>query len=196
MNWDLDTLVRTVGYIGIFAIVFCETGLLVGFFLPGDTLLFAVGALAAGGDLNLGTALVALFFGSVLGNNLGYWWGKRLGPALEHRVRPDYINRTRAFMQRFGLFAILLGPFVPIVRTLTPFFCGATGFPWPRFALLNLVGSLLWTQIVTLLGYFLGKLVPPDIMERYLLLAVGGVMVLSLLVSLIESLRHRNKARR
>lgn len=193
MHWDLTSLIQTVGYLGIFAIVFAETGLLVGFFLPGDTLLFSAGALAAGGKLNLSTVLLTLFMASVLGNNMGYWWGKQLGPTLQHRVPKDYIDKTRAFINRFGLLAIVFGPFVPIVRTLTPFFCGATGYPWPTFAALNLLGSLLWTQGVTLLGYFLGKLIPPQIMERYLLLGVGIVVILSLLVSIFETVRHRKK---
>lgn len=194
MHWDLTSLIQTVGYLGIFAIVFAETGLLVGFFLPGDTLLFSAGALAAGGKLELPIVLITLFLASVIGNNVGYWWGMKLGPALQHRVRADYIDKTRAFINRFGLLAIIVGPFVPIVRTLTPFFCGATGYPWITFFLSNLVGSLLWTQGVTLLGYFLGKLIPPQIMERYLLLGVGTVVVLSLIGSVVETLRHRRKA--
>ncbi|MDX2006954.1 MAG: DedA family protein [Meiothermus sp.] len=191
MHWDLESLIQTVGYLGLFGIVFAETGLLVGFFLPGDTLLFSAGALAAGGKLEIPVVLITLFVASVLGNNVGYWWGKRLGPALERRVRPDYLEKTHAFMNRFGPLAVVLGPFVPIVRTLTPFFCGATGYPWLRFASLNLVGSLLWTQGVTLLGFFLGKLIPPQIMERYLLLAVGTVVVVSLAFTVFETLRHR-----
>ncbi len=195
MHLDLTGLIQTFGYIGLFAIVFAETGLLIGFFLPGDTLLFAAGALAAGGKLELAIVLITLFVASVVGNNVGYWWGMKLGPTLQTRVRADYIEKTRAFINRFGLLAIVIGPFVPIVRTLTPFFCGATGYHWRTFMLFNLLGSLLWTQGVTLLGYFLGKLIPPQIMERYLLLAVGTVVVISLIGSVIETLRHRSKAK-
>ncbi|MEZ0321412.1 MAG: DedA family protein [Thermus sp.] len=160
-----------------------ETGLLLGFFLPGDSFLITVGILAAGKVLRLEWSLPLLFLGSYLGHQLGYFWGRRLGGALVRRMRPEHFHKTRAFLARRGAIAILLAPFIPIVRTGMPFVAGAFRVPYPRFALLSLAGSLLWTQGVTLLGYFLGRSVPN--VDRYLLPLILLVVGLSLLPLLL-----------
>ncbi|RDI96601.1 DedA family protein [Meiothermus sp. QL-1] len=169
---DISAYVQAAGYLGIFATVFVETGFLVGFFLPGDSLLIAVGLLAAAGKLGLSPALLALLLGSVLGNNLGYYLGHRLGPALlrRARVREEDVERTRRFMARFGPLSLLLGPYVPVFRAMVPFLCGAVRMPWPRFFLLSFMGSLLWTQGLTLLAYFVGSRIPH--LERYVYLVL------------------------
>lgn len=173
---DVTAYVQAVGYLGIFATVFVETGLLVGFFLPGDSLLIAVGLLAAAKKLQLSTALSALFLGSVLGNNLGYYLGYKVGPALlnKARVRAEDLERTRRFMARFGPLSILIGPYVPVFRAVVPFLCGTVRMPWLRFFLLSLLGSLLWTQGLTLLAYYVGSRIPH--LERYIyLILLAGV---------------------
>lgn len=173
---DVSAYVQAVGYLGIFATVFVETGLLVGFFLPGDSLLIAVGLLAAAKKMQLSLALPALLLGSVLGNNLGYYLGRRWGlPLLRRaRLRPGDLERARRFMARFGPLSLLIGPYVPVFRAVVPFLCGTVRMSWPRFFVLSLVGSLLWTQGLTLLAYYLGSKIPH--LERYIyLILLGGV---------------------
>ena len=194
MHLDLSNLITTISYPGIGLIIFAETGLLVGFFLPGDSLLITAGLLLASGILKLPWVLLALFVGSVLGNNLGYWWGGRLGPGLSSKVHPDHMRATEAFLKRFGRMALLIGPFVPVVRTVMPFLSGAVRFRWRTFFVLNLLGSLFWTQGVTLSGYYLGRVIPH--LDRYILLVIGGVIVMSLIPLFIQLLRHRYGLRR
>jgi len=173
---DVTAYVQTVGYLGIFATVFVETGFLVGFFLPGDSLLIAVGLLAAAKQLHLPWALLALFLGSVLGNNLGYYLGYQVGLALlnKAKVRPEDLERTRRFMARFGPLSILIGPYVPVFRAVVPFMCGTVKMPWSRFFVLSLLGSLLWTQGLTLAAYYVGSKIPH--LERYVyLILLAGV---------------------
>lgn len=176
---DLQKLVLLLSYPGLFLILFAETGLLIGFALPGDSLLAAVGLLASAGKLSLPPALLALLLGSFLGHQVGYFWGQRLGPRLAQRIPEERLEKTRFFLFRRGQLAIVLAPLVPVVRTAMPFLLGALGFPYPRFVLLSLLGTLVWTQGVTLLGYALGQAVPG--LERYILLVVAGVVLLSLL---------------
>ncbi|WP_027881330.1 DedA family protein [Meiothermus rufus] len=173
---DVAAYVQAVGYLGIFATVLVETGLLVGFFLPGDSLLIAVGLLAAAKKMELSLALLALFLGSVLGNNLGYYLGRRWGLPLLHkaRVKPEDLERTRRFMARFGPISILIGPYVPVFRAVVPFLCGTVRMPWPRFFPLSLLGSLLWTQGLTLVAYYVGSQIPD--LEKYIyLILLAGV---------------------
>ncbi len=173
---DVTAYVQAVGYLGIFATVFVETGLLVGFFLPGDSLLIAVGLLAAAQKLQLSFALLALFLGSVLGNNLGYYLGYKVGPALlnKAKVRAEDLERTRRFMARFGPLSLLIGPYVPVFRAVVPFMCGTIKMPWLRFFALSLLGSLFWTQGLTLLAYYVGSKIPH--LERYIyLILLAGV---------------------
>jgi membrane-associated protein len=173
---DVTAFVQAAGYLGIFATVFVETGLLVGFFLPGDSLLIAVGLLAAANQLHLLVALSVLFLGSVLGNNLGYFLGRKIGPALlrKARVKHEDLERTHRFMARFGPLSILIGPYVPVFRAVVPFVCGTLKMPWWRFFLLSLLGSLLWTQGLTLVAYYVGSKIPH--LERYVyLILLAGV---------------------
>ncbi|CAN5805520.1 hypothetical protein BH24DEI2_BH24DEI2_16820 [soil metagenome] len=191
LNPDLVALVATISYLGVFLIVLLETGVLLGFFLPGDSLLVTVGLLAAAGQLELLPALAALFFGSVVGNNLGFWWGRRLGPALSAKVRADRLAKAQVFYDKLGWLAIVVGPFLPIVRTLVPFLSGASGMPWRRFFAFNLLGSLLWTQGLTLAGYFLGRAVPD--VERYFLVIIAGVVVFAFVPYSLHYLLSRRR---
>lgn len=148
-------------YLSAAALLFAETGFLFGFLVPGgDTLLITLGLLAGQGQLSLAWLLPLLFLGSFLGHNLGYFWGHKLGPGLARRVPQAYLERTQRFLRRYGSIAIVLAPQIPYLRTLMPFVAGASGFPWRRFAGLSLLGSLIWTQLITLVGYFLGEVLP------------------------------------
>lgn len=187
---DAKSLLETLSYPGLFALPLAETGLLFGFFLPGDSFLVTVGLFAAAGYLALGPSLLLLFLGSLLGHQLGYFWGRRLGRRLKARMRPEHWEKTEAFLRRRGALAVLLAPLVPVVRTGMPFVAGAFGYPYPypRFLLLSFLGTLLWTQGVTLLAYSLGRALPG--LDRYLLLVVGLVVFLSFLPALWKARRH------
>jgi membrane-associated protein len=183
MSFDPGQLIQTFGYLGIFAIVLAETGLLIGFALPGDTLLIVAGITAAAGKLSLGWVLLALYTGAVIGHNLGFWWGRVLGPRLENRVKKEDLERARALIKRFGIAALLIGPYVPVVRTLIPFVLGASGMPWPRYLAISLLGCAIWTQGLTVFAYFVGSKIPH--LERYiyiiLLIGMGVAIVPALL---------------
>jgi membrane-associated protein len=166
------------------SIVFAESGLLIGFFLPGDTLLFSVGFFAAQGHVPLYLALLVIFACAVIGDNVGYTIGRRLGPRLFRKkdgivFRQSYVSRAEAFYEKHGGKTIILARFVPIVRTFAPMVAGVGKMPHSRFFLYNIVGGALWTGALVMLGFWLGSMVDPHVMERFVLLTVGGVMILS-----------------
>lgn len=194
---DPATLLHTIGYFGIAAILFAETGLLIGFFLPGDSLLITAGLLAASGDLNLAGVVIAGLIGAVLGDSVGYAIGHRFGPAVFSRpgsrlFRPEYRERAEQFFLRYGPRAVVLARFVPIVRTAVPTLAGAGRMPYASFLIYNLVGALLWAAGVPLAGYFLGQLIPN--LDHYILLIVGVVLVVSVIPVLLEVRRARRDA--
>jgi membrane-associated protein len=181
---DLPQLLLSASYLGIFAIVFAESGLLIGFFLPGDSLLITAGILAQQGSLHLAGTMLAVALGAIIGDSTGYFIGRRFGPAVFSRpdsrlFRPEYVERTQAFFGRYGGFSLVLARFVPVVRTVAPTLAGVGKMPYARFLIYNVVGGLLWATSVPLLGYWLGGLIPN--LDRYILLVVGVAVVLSLI---------------
>jgi len=183
-----DHIVATFGLFGVIAVVFVESGLLVGFFLPGDSLLFTAGLLAAGGVLDLPTLLVGVCVAAIVGDQTGYWLGTRLGLPLLQRdrwwCRPAHVARARAFFEERGGRAVLLARFVPIVRTFVPFVAGAVAMPYRAFVGWNVAGGLLWGAGVTTAGYLLGEIVPD--VDWYLLPIVAVIVVLSVVPVLLE----------
>ncbi len=172
--FDIETLIRTFGLLGIGGIVFAESGLLVGFFLPGDTLLLFSGFFAAQGDLPLGWLLLVIVSAAIVGDNVGYSIGRRTG----HRVfkkedgiffHQDHIMRAEKFYEKHGGKTIILARFIPVVRTFAPLVAGVGKMPRRRFMAFNVVGALLWGVGVTLIGYFLGGYFDPDTVEHYIL---------------------------
>lgn len=181
---DLPQLLLSVSYLGIFAIVFAESGLLLGFFLPGDSLLITAGILAQQGSLHLAGVMLAVALGAIIGDSTGYVIGRRFGPAVFSRpdsrlFRPEYVERTQAFFERYGGLSLILARFVPVVRTVAPTLAGVGKMSYARFLIYNVVGGLLWATSVPLLGYWLGGLIPH--LDRYILLVVGVAIVLSLM---------------
>lgn len=163
--------------------LFLETGLPIGLFVPGgDTLLLALGALAAEGRVGLFPLLPLLFLGSFLGHLLGYAVGRWGGGHLRRRFPPSLWQKGQRFLARYGPLALLVAPFIGGVRTLVPFLMGALGFPWPLYVALAFLGSLLWTQGLFLLAYFLGQHLPPW--------ALWGGLVLLVLLGLLLSRRR------
>jgi membrane-associated protein len=181
---DPRTLIETFGYVGLFVIVFAESGLFFGFFLPGDSLLLTAGLFAYKGDLNLWILLPLLVVGAVLGDNVGYWFGRKTGPPLFRReesllFRPKNLLAARAFYEKHGGKTIILARFMPFIRTFAPIVAGAVEMEYRKFMLFNMVGGLLWGAGVTLAGYGLGSLFPPEVLDRYFLIIVLVVIALS-----------------
>lgn len=178
MHFDLSELIVKVGYIGLFAIVFAESGLFFGFFLPGDSLLLTAGLLASRDVLNIFILLPVLFSGAVLGDTVGYWFGAKTGPPLFNRpnsllFRRDNLLKARSFYERHGGKTITLARFMPFVRTFAPIVAGAVRMQYRRFLFFNLLGGVVWAIGVTLLGYYLGNaLGSVEGIDRYFTLLV------------------------
>jgi membrane-associated protein len=180
-------LIQTFGLLGVLAIVFTESGLLIGVFLPGDSLLFTAGFLAAGGYLNIWWLAAGAGLAAILGDSFGYWLGARLGPTLFSRPRsrwfnPAHLEKTKNFYAQHGRRTIILARFVPIVRTFVPLLAGVGRMEYGVFLTYNIVGGLLWGSGVSLLGYTLGTLLPNA--ERYLGYIIAVIIVVSLLPAL------------
>lgn len=178
---DPTSLLEGAGILGglaiIGAIIFAETGLLIGFFLPGDTLLFTAGFFAAQGHLPLAGVMAVIFFSAIIGDNVGYTVGKKSGPRLFKKqdgliFRQEYILKAEKFYEKHGGKTIILARFVPIVRTFAPIVAGIGKMDHKRFMAYNIVGSAIWTSSIVLLGYWLGNLIDPHTMEKYIIVAV------------------------
>jgi membrane-associated protein len=172
------------GLLIIAGIVFAESGLLIGFFLPGDTLLFTAGFFAAQGKLPIVLVLLSIFAAAVIGDNVGYSIGRRMGPRLFKKkdgilFRQEYITRAQAFYEKHGGKTIILARFVPVVRTFAPLVAGVSRMPRKQFVFFNIVGAFVWTVGLVMLGYFLGNLVDPHTVEKYVILAIGGAMAIT-----------------
>lgn len=198
---DPKWLLAAFGPLGVFVVMFAETGLLVGFFLPGDSLLFTAGVLAASSTLHLSLAavIVAAAAGALLGAQAGYILGGRAGGALLVRVRSKHLHegvaRGSALLTRYGLGkAVVLARFIPVVRTVLNPLVGIAGMPAAKFALWQVIGGLLWTAGVTLAGYALGASVPN--IDTYLLPIIAVVVLLSLSPLLVELVRARRSVTR
>ncbi len=178
-------------YLLLFAIVFCETGLVVMPFLPGDSLLFAAGAFAALGALSAWWLIVLLLAAAVLGNTVNYWVGRVVGPRLvagRKLVRPEHLERTHEFYEKYGAKTIVITRFVPIVRTVAPFVAGLGNMTFARFTAYNVVGGVLWVVIGVVSGYLFGNV--PAVQKNFSLVILA-IVVVSLLPALYEILRAR-----
>jgi|SRR5579859_308382 len=180
-------------YALLFAVVFCETGLVVTPFLPGDSLLFVVGAVAAGGGIDLRVVAATLVAAALCGDNVNYWIGRWIGPRVFRSVdarwfNPRHLARTEAFYERHGGKAVVIARFVPIVRTYVPFVAGVARMSYPRFLGFSIVGALLWVVSLTAAGYFFGNL---PLVKNNLTLAILAVIAASLLPIGFEWLRQR-----
>jgi membrane-associated protein len=193
---SLDDLVRWGGYVVLVAIVFTETGLLVGFFLPGDSLLITAGLVAASGALSIWWLNALLIAAAVVGDSVGYAIGRRVGPRLFTRPKsrffnPRHVERTRAFYARHGAKAIVIARFVPIIRTFAPVVAGVGQMEYRRFLLYNIVGGVGWVTSMTWAGYLLGQTVPNIGDHIHIVIAV--VIVLSLIPIAVELIRERRR---
>ena len=196
LHFDLVAVIKAFGYLGLFAIVFAESGLFFGFFLPGDSLLFTAGLLASQGFLDPWLLAVIISAGAILGDSVGYWFGAKVGPKIFTRENSFFFNkrhveRTHLFYLKYGPRAVVLARFVPVVRTFTPILAGVGSMPYGIFLRYNIIGGILWGTGLTLLGYFLGTAIPG--IDKYLLPIVLGIIVISFLPIASELIKDRQR---
>ncbi len=189
---DPEKLLAAFGTIGLITIVFAESGLLFGFFLPGDSLLFTAGLLAAQGKLSLPVILVGCFIAAVAGDQVGYAFGNRVGPALFKRpdsrfFKKEHVEKAQAYFEKYGSKTIVLARFVPIVRTFAPIVAGVGSMRYRTFVTYNVVGGILWGVGVTGAGYLLGT--AAERFDKYALAAAGFMTVLSIVAAVVHYVR-------
>ncbi len=192
--YDVKSLVMWAGYIGLVAIVYAETGLLVGFFLPGDSLLVTAGLFAATGELNIFYLNLLLIPAAILGNITGYFIGKKAGPRLFNRdqsllFRKDYIIKTKVFYEKHGASTMIITRFMPILRTFSPIVAGIGGMDYGKFMLYNVIGAVAWILSMTLTGFYLARLIPG--VDKHIEKVIIVVVFLSLLPGIIKYLKHK-----
>jgi len=182
---DPEQLLRDGGFYVLLFVVFAETGLFFGFFLPGDYLLFLAGMFVATGklDVTIYMLIIGLIAAAVSGNFVGYWFGLKTGPVLYHRpdsffFKKKYLKAAEVYYHKQGAFALIMGRFIPIVRTFAPIFAGVVRLDYKRFAFYNIAGGILWITSLTLLGFFLGRRFEKEIND-YLLYIIIGFIVLT-----------------
>lgn len=186
-----------LGYALLFGVVFAETGLLTGFFLPGDSFLFTVGVVAGAGRLSLGWVWAVLMAAGILGDSTGYWLGRRTGPVIFGRpdsrfFKREHLIRSQQFYERYGGRTIVIAKFLPILRTFVPFLAGVARMHYPRFLLYSVSGVIFWVASLTTLGYTLGGV---PFVRRHFEKVILTIIVLSLIPVVSESLRARKRAR-
>jgi len=179
---SVDSIIQSGGILAISAIIFAESGMMLGFFLPGDTLLLAAGVFAAQGKLSIGIAVASVCVAAILGDNTGYTLGKTLGPRLFSKkdgilFRHEYVERSEKFYEKYGSKTMLLAHFVPIIRSFAPLVAGVGKMPRFKFFMFDAIGDIAWASLLTLLGYFFGSKIPN--IDHYVLPTVLVVMVLS-----------------
>ena len=186
---DLAEIIKTVGYIGLFVVIFAESGLLIGFFLPGDSVLFTAGFLASQGYFSLPVLCLICAVAAITGDSVGYMFGRRVGRRLFERenstfFKKKYLLSAETFYEKHGAKTIVLARFMPIVRTFAPIVAGISDMHYRRFVTYNILGGLLWGVGVTVAGNVLGHLIPD--VDKYLLPIIVVIVVVSLLPSVIH----------
>jgi len=194
--FNLIPLIKAAGYLGVSGIVFAESGLLIGFFLPGDSLLFTAGLLASQGYLNIALLTFLTFLGAVLGDSVGFTFGRKIGPRIFSKpesiwFNPEHLNRANAFFEKHGPKTIILARFMPIVRTFAPILAGVGQMQYKTFVAYNIIGGALWTVGLCLGGFYLGRTIPN--IDHYLLPIILLIIFLSILPSLIYILKDKNQ---
>ena len=181
-----------LGYSALFGVVFAETGLLLGFFLPGDSLLFTVGVVAGAGRLQIAVINALLMAAAMIGDSTGFFLGRHTGPRIFTRrdsllFKQENVHRTKAFYDRYGGKTIIFARFVPVIRTFAPFMAGVSGMPYPRFLSFSIFGSMGWVFLMTMLGYSLGSV---PFVRKHFDAAVLLIIFISLLPTLNEARKH------
>lgn len=196
---DPEKLLKEGGFYVVIFVIFAETGLFFGFFLPGDYLLFLAGMFVATGklDVNIFILIVGLIAAAIAGNFVGYWFGNKTGPVLYTRkdsffFKKKYLKAAEEYYNKQGAFALIMGRFVPIVRTFAPIFAGVVKLDFKKFALYNICGAFLWITSLTLLGYFLGRKFEKEI-NAYLYYIIAGFIIITTIPLLITFFKKRKE---
>lgn len=189
IDLDLTELIKTIGYIGIFSIVFAESGLFFGFFLPGDSLLFTAGFLASQGFLNINILIAIVMIGAVGGDSAGYWMGNKFGRWLMRQkdsffFKKEHMHQAQEFYEKHGGKTLILARFIPAVRTFVPIVAGMADMKYSTFFSFNVIGGIIWGAGMPFAGYYLGTKIPG--VDRYLLPIVAGIIILSVLPGVIH----------
>jgi len=192
--FDLVTFIKITGYLGIFAVIFMESGVLLGLFFPGDSLLFIAGFLASQDILDIKILCGIAFIAAVLGDSVGYMFGARIGPRIFKKedsffFNKRHIERAHLFYEKYGGRAVLIARFMPIVRTLAPIIAGVGTMKYRNFVFYNVLGAVLWAIGVSGLGYYLGSIIPG--VDQYLIPIVIGIIALSFMPTIIHILRSK-----
>jgi membrane-associated protein len=202
MHFDLQTLIKTFGYPLVWGIVFAESGLLLGFLLPGDSLLFVAGFMCSLTKTGLDIRVMAFgcFVFAVVGDSVGYYTGKRFGRKLFDKEDSKFFKKkhliaAEEFFDRQGKTAIILARFMPFIRTFAPIVAGIAAMRYQTFMQYNVVGGFVWAIGLTALGYFLGKTIPPEQIDQYLLPIVLGIMFISLAPSIFHILKAQQRTK-
>jgi membrane-associated protein len=198
LDTHLNALIQASGFwthLILFVVIFCETGLVVTPFLPGDSLLFAAGTFAASGSLKIGWLFLLLAAAAVLGDTVNYWIGKIIGPKVFQKensriFKKQYLDRTHGFYEKYGAETIILARFVPIVRTFAPFVAGIGKMTYGRFLSYNVIGGVAWVALFTFGGYFFGNI--PFVKKNFSLVIIA-IILISLIPIAYEFLKHRKK---
>lgn len=193
-GFDLITLLKTAGYAGLFGIVFAESGLLLGFFLPGDSLLFTAGFLASQDFFNIWTLIIGCFIAAVIGDSVGYGFGRRVGPKIFTRedsliFRKHNLEHARVFYEKYGGKTIVIARFLPVIRTFAPILAGIGVMNYSSFLFYNVIGGALWAIGMPALGFFLGSVIPD--VDRYLLPIISAIIILSVLPTLYHVFKEK-----
>lgn len=198
LDKHLSEIIQNYGlwtYLLLFLIIFCETGLVITPFLPGDSLLFAAGTFAAKGDLNVALLFILLSAAAIAGDAANYFIGYNIGPGLYEKkryrfIKKEYLDRTHRFYEKYGKMTIILARFVPIVRTFAPFLAGVGSMTYFQFATYNVVGGICWVGLFVFAGYFFGNI---PIVKNNFSLVIITIIIISVMPMVIEYIRHRRE---
>jgi len=191
---DPTMLIKTLGVLGVIGIVFAESGLLIGFFLPGDSLLFTAGFLASQGYLNFWVLFWGTMIAAIVGDNVGYAFGRRVGPAIftkEDSVvfNKKYVTKAQHFYEKHGKKTIILARFMPVIRTFAPIVAGVGNMNYRTFVTYNIVGGILWAGGMTTAGYILGNMIPDA--DKYMIPIVMGIIIISFIPGIYHFIKER-----
>ena len=196
LNIDLPALITTIGYVGVSLIIFAESGLFFGFFLPGDSLLFTAGLLASQGYFNIILLILGISIAAILGDQIGYLFGMKIGPKIFTKddsffFKKKYILDAENFYHKHGKKAVVMARFLPVVRTFIPILAGVGKMHYATFVTYNVIGGLVWGAGLTLLGYFLGQQIPN--IDKYLLPIILAIIILSFLPTVFSYIYNKLK---
>lgn len=192
----LVELIKAIGMLGIFGMIFCETGLLIGVFFPGDSVLFTAGVLAANGFLNIYVLIPTIFVAAVIGDNVGYLWGNKLGHKIFNRedsviFHKDNVLKAQQFYEKYGTMALIISRYIPIVRTFAPLIAGVGKMNYKRFFLIDLLSCFIWSFGLTLAGFYLIKIFPG--LEKNITLVIFGIIAVSLIFPVYHFIKSKIK---